>query len=440
MSNILPPSELVLAELGIDSAAIKFIHPHWKRTRYRAVINWLTKYKPKPDATNLEKVRGYLEAFHHLCEVEAWEEASRILLTRLNTPTNEQLHNQLELWGIYHERASLYSRLLDKLGSRLDVQLVYGLSDSCYHLENYNKAIEGYQWCLAVARENRDQQLEGLALRGLGNAYDSLGNYAKALEYHEKCLAVSQKSGDRQLEGQALGNIGLVYRSLENYDTAIKYTQQDLEIARELQNYRSEAAALGNLAGIYCFLNRDIEALDYLNQSLAICKKIQHRRGEADVLGILGGAHFNLGDYYHSMSSTNPYINKLTQNKKLFYFNYRKLGISHQPQNHLPSHHYTKAVEYWQQSLLIYRELENDKGELGILGNLGCVYGSLGEYDKAIEYQQNSLAIAQKIHDFSEQERLLLNLCATYCALGEYEKAIAYNHQHLDIVRWRYRS
>ena len=89
--SIIPPSELILAELGINSPYLSEL-PLNKLDHYIAVINWLTDYKPRPDDSNLEKVLGYLEAFHHLCEVEAWEQASKILFIRLNTPTSEVLH------------------------------------------------------------------------------------------------------------------------------------------------------------------------------------------------------------------------------------------------------------------------------------------------------------------------------------------------------------
>ncbi|NJN11048.1 MAG: hypothetical protein HC815_24920 [Richelia sp. RM1_1_1] len=41
--SITPSVEAVLIELGIESAAVKFTKPRWKRTHYQAVINWLTK-------------------------------------------------------------------------------------------------------------------------------------------------------------------------------------------------------------------------------------------------------------------------------------------------------------------------------------------------------------------------------------------------------------
>ncbi|WP_407894080.1 hypothetical protein [Scytonema sp. NUACC26] len=69
----------------------------------------MKKYKPKPDSTNLEQVKGLLETFYHLCEIEAWEKASKILFTGLNTPTRQPLHNQLNTWGYYQEQISIYT-------------------------------------------------------------------------------------------------------------------------------------------------------------------------------------------------------------------------------------------------------------------------------------------------------------------------------------------
>jgi hypothetical protein len=38
----------------------------------KAALYWLQDYKPEITAPNIEQVRGYLEAFHHLGEVSAW--------------------------------------------------------------------------------------------------------------------------------------------------------------------------------------------------------------------------------------------------------------------------------------------------------------------------------------------------------------------------------
>ena len=83
------------ALLNLPPLQLRSIQPVKKRTHYTAVVNWLTKYQAPSDQPNLEQVRGYLEAFHHLCAVADWPRASQILNHRPHATTNRELHAQL---------------------------------------------------------------------------------------------------------------------------------------------------------------------------------------------------------------------------------------------------------------------------------------------------------------------------------------------------------
>ena len=56
-----------------------------------------------------------------------------------------------------------------------------------------------------------------------------------------------------------------------------------------------------------------------------------------------------------------------------------------------------QALQFWEQSLAIYREIGNREGIAGSLNNLGNAYDNLGDYRKAIDYHQQSLEIAKQI-------------------------------------------
>jgi len=136
----LPSSESFLTKLGIDPSALKSIKPHSKRRHYRAVVNWLTKeYKPQ-DNSNLEKVRHYLEAFNHLCEVEAWEKAKKILWIRFINDI--PLHNQFSYWGYPRQQIDLLNRLVGKLNASCDVMCFNGIGNANHDISEYNEAIE----------------------------------------------------------------------------------------------------------------------------------------------------------------------------------------------------------------------------------------------------------------------------------------------------------
>lgn len=106
--SLTPSGESILAKLGIEASKLKSIKSKWQRTHYRAVINWLTKYQTSAAASNLDRIRGLLEAFYHLCELKAWSKSRTILVTLINVSEPEKLHNQLRNWGYYHEQYELY--------------------------------------------------------------------------------------------------------------------------------------------------------------------------------------------------------------------------------------------------------------------------------------------------------------------------------------------
>jgi hypothetical protein len=114
--DLIQAGAIILAHLGLvaENGQQEVISPT-QRAHYRATKNWLTQYRPVDREGNLSRVRGFLEAFHHLCEVEAWEKATELLLLRIHS-INQQLqgsltdplHLQLGRWGHYRTQIQLY--------------------------------------------------------------------------------------------------------------------------------------------------------------------------------------------------------------------------------------------------------------------------------------------------------------------------------------------
>jgi tetratricopeptide (TPR) repeat protein len=96
---------------------------------------------------------------------------------------------------------------------------------------------------------------------------------------------------------------------------------------------------------------------------------------------------------------------------------------------------YQLAIDFYQQSLEIQREIGDRQDEAASLGNLGNAYESLGEYQRAIDFQQQSLEIRREIGDRQGEANSLGNLGNTYQSLGEYQRAIDFYQQSLEIQR-----
>jgi tetratricopeptide (TPR) repeat protein len=96
---------------------------------------------------------------------------------------------------------------------------------------------------------------------------------------------------------------------------------------------------------------------------------------------------------------------------------------------------YQRAIDFYQQSIEIMREISDRNGEANSLGNLGNAYDSLGQYQRAIDFHQQSLEIAREIGDRNGEARSLAGLGIAYGSLSQYQRAIDFHQQSLEIAR-----
>lgn len=94
-----------------------------------------------------------------------------------------------------------------------------------------------------------------------------------------------------------------------------------------------------------------------------------------------------------------------------------------------------KAIEHFEQALVISREITDRRREGHCLGNLGIVYRHLGQSEKAIEYHEQALVISREINDRHRERADLSNLGLVYDYIEQHQKAIEYFRQALVLAR-----
>lgn len=95
---------------------------------------------------------------------------------------------------------------------------------------------------------------------------------------------------------------------------------------------------------------------------------------------------------------------------------------------------YTEALDYYQQALAIHREVGNRGGEGGTLNNIGEVYEAQGMYTEALNYSQQALTIAREVGDRTGESNALNNIGKVYEAQGKYTEALDLYQQAIAIV------
>jgi tetratricopeptide (TPR) repeat protein len=102
--------------------------------------------------------------------------------------------------------------------------------------------------------------------------------------------------------------------------------------------------------------------------------------------------------------------------------------------------HYTlgsleDALALYRQSLAIYQELGDRKGEGTALNNISQIYHDRGDYDTTLSYLEQSLNICREIGDKKSEGTTLNNISQIYHDRGDYDKALSNLKQALIINR-----
>jgi len=216
------------------------------------------------------------------------------------------------------------------------------------------EAIKTLQQVLAIAREFKDRQGEGITLNQIGLVYDRISQPQEALKYFNQALPILQEVGDRREEAITLNNIGGVYNDISQPKEAFKYLYQALSITQEMGERMIEARTLNNIGGVYDNISQPEQALKYFKQALSITREVGNLALEASALNNIGGVY--------------NYI--------------------YQPQ---------EALKYYNQALPIMRQVSDRRGEATTLSNIGLIYYNISQPQKALKYLNQALPIMQKV-------------------------------------------
>ena len=94
-----------------------------------------------------------------------------------------------------------------------------------------------------------------------------------------------------------------------------------------------------------------------------------------------------------------------------------------------------RAINYYEQSHVIFRDLGDLRGEGKVLANLGLAYANLGYPDRALDLFNKALEIARGTGDRRKEGLELCNLGQAYYLQREFRKAIELYEQSLQIAR-----
>lgn len=455
--SLLPDSVEVLRWLELDAGVVRQMGAgsHRRRSQMQAVLNWIGQYQPREDDKPLEQVKGYLQAFQHLCALEDWDRALKLLQVPLNTPTREGLLNQLKTWGYGGEQVSLCRQLEGQVDGEWAMVVLNVLGTVEIDRGNFAAGIAWQEQHLALARAEGDTLSAGHALGNLGLAYYHQGETERAIDCLQEAVTCFQVLRELEPEELAqrrevaalqgvLGNLGLAYGVLGDYERAERCHRQSLRLAEVREDQRGAGLTWGCLgrvqqsrgewdaaaeayerqwaAGVAAqdrglvlkgLINRSglkrargfyAEAVRLGQEAEALARELGDRHAQGLVAVGLGASWYGLGELERAREvyETGRVWLERTGDRKSLSQALTGLGVVLEELEEVDA-----AVCCQERALVLAREVGHRDGEAMILGNLASAVATQGDYRWAMELLVESLEMAWELED-RDQERLTL--------------------------------
>lgn len=295
----------------------------------------------------------------------------------------------------------------------------YRMEASCLEL-----ALEGERLCklgdyhagvsffeAAIQVGTEDLQVLSAIYSQLGNAYFHLHDYAKALEFHHHDLTLTRTIGDQMGEAKASGNLGNTLKALGRFDEAVVCCQRHLDIAQDLCDKVGQARALYNFGNVYHAKGK------------SVCwSGADPGELPQEVTTALSRA----AEYYQE----NLVIVKDLGDRAAQGRTYGNLGNTHYLLGN-----FKEAVASHEQRLHIAKEFGDRAAQRRAYCNLGNAFIFLGEFEVAAEHYKKALQLARQLKDRAVEAQACYSLGNTYTLLHDYERAIDYHLKHLIIAQ-----
>jgi CHAT domain-containing protein len=239
-------------------------------------------------------------------------------------------------------------------------------------------------------------------------------DYEMALDHSLQALSLFRAAKHLLGETNSLNIVGLLYGSLGEHETAEGYFTQVLSISREHAMRGSESAALGNL-GLLSSVSRNPEkALDYHLQSLPLVKGVDDREGVCANLINLGDDYILLGDAKKALDyytkALDSYTQALTTARAIKHRSFEARALIGIGLAHLKTEKRQAAGDYYNQALLLSREIGDDHNASSAQNLLAYLERDSGNYQQALKLIESSI----QINETSRGKIFNQDLRATY--------------------------
>ncbi len=177
--------------------------------------------------------------------------------------------------------------------------------------------------------------------------------------------------------------------------------------------------------------NFDVDKAEILIEELdSLSERLDCKKGKANVIYYRGHVEIVKSNYEKAIRYFNESLAlyKGINDKERISYSLNAIGIAYYYQGD-----YTKAIEFYNKSAKIDEELNDLSGVAASFNNIGNIYADQGKYKEALRYYEKGKKLKEEIGDLQGVGRLYGNIGSIYGEQSNFPKAIEYFNKALTI-------
>lgn len=267
----------------------------------------------------------------------------------------------------------------------------------------YNKTLESYKTSRAILEKYGTPKNVANLNNSMAVTYQTLADYPSALKLYLDNLTLFEQSKDSFMIALTCSNIGIVYKYLKQYDKSIHFYQRAVDINSHARNIKELADNYGNIGNVYEARKMADSAIAYYQRQLMLSRQVDYIKGMAAANAGMGTSYTSSGKY---AAAIQPLQDAFNVYEKLGDQNNQGTVLKSMGDAALAGGNQTTAAAYYQQSLDIFKDIENIYGQAESLQQLAMIYRQQQDYKKAYEAQQQFAALKDSIFNDEKKEAI----------------------------------
>lgn len=251
------------------------------------------------------------------------------------------------------------------------------------------------------------------------------GHYRRLHNLREQ---VDGKISDGILLATNTHRLGTMTHIFAMYARALEYFEKALTLSRENHYSEGEISSLQGIGYCYRRLNQTATGRPYIEEALALARQLKFSEKEADCLNALGNSYL----VSHYELALENYEASLKINRELGRLSEQSIILSNMGEIYVKRNDFETATRLFEECIATAKSANNKRWQGFGLGNLSAYYLRVGDLERGIEVANEALNIARE----TGEKRLIASrsrrVSTIYALMGDYRTAIEYATTGLD--------